>query len=104
MTRIRFAQSEDSRKITSLLNEGFGWDIKNVSANFFNSNNIFCLVAQDVTGNIIETATMHIIQKIDRGADQIEDVVVSKTHRGNKTGQELITSPVALSKEKNIIK
>ena len=45
MTKIRFAQSEDSGKITTLLNEGFGWDIKNVSADFFNSNNIFCLVA-----------------------------------------------------------
>lgn len=34
MTKIRFAKSEDSRKITSLLNEGFGWDIKNVLADF----------------------------------------------------------------------
>tara|TARA_B110000977_G_scaffold68712_1_gene93240 strand:- start:188 stop:589 length:402 start_codon:yes stop_codon:yes gene_type:complete len=104
MTKIRFAQSEDSGKITTLLNEGFGWDIKNVSADFFNSNNIFCLVAEDVTGNIIGTATLHIIQKIERRAAQIEDVVVSKKHRGKKTGQELIKSLVALSKEKKCYK
>ena len=89
--RIRNAELTDASKLSLLMNEGFGWEnTKPSESSFFTNKNITCLIAENDQGEMMGTASLHLLQKINRRLGIIEDVVVFEKYRGKMVGVELI--------------
>ena len=102
---IRNAGLADSSKLSLLMNEGFGWEItKPLESSFFTNNNITCLVAENDQGEMMGTASLHLLQKINRRLGIIEDVVVFKKFRGKMVGVKLIKKLIEISKDSKCYK
>ena len=82
------------------MNEGFGWEnTKSVESSFFANKNIICLVAENDQREIMGTASLHLLQKINRRLGVIEDVVVFKKFRGKMVGVKLIKQLIEKSRD-----
>ena len=101
--KVRKAVFEDLEDICRLLSESFietkepiryWWRImENTSIHTY-------VVEKD--GMVIGTATLHVLEKLIGGGSfvgQIEDVCVSKSHKGNGLGQILVNKLIEVSKE-----
>ena len=100
--KIRKAESADVSSLSLLMNEGFGWQISDsFSSSFLSSDHITCLIAENEKGEVMGTASLHLLQKIDRKLGIIEDVVVFKKYRGKAVGVRIIEELIQLSKNKN---
>ena len=98
--RIRNAELTDASKLSRLMNEGFGWEnTKSFESSFFTNKNIICLVAENDQGEIMGTASLHLLQKINRRLGVIEDVVVFKKFRGKMVGVKLIKQLIEKSRD-----
>ena len=98
--RIRNAELTDASKLSNLMNEGFGWEnTKSFESSFFTNKNIICLVAENDQGEIMGTASLHLLQKINRRLGVIEDVVVFKKFRGKMVGVKLIKQLIEKSRD-----
>ena len=98
--RIRNAEHTDASKLSNLMNEGFGWEnTKSFESSFFTNKNIICLVAENDQGEIMGTASLHLLQKINRRLGVIEDVVVFKKFRGKMVGVKLIKQLIEKSRD-----
>ena len=103
--KIRKAESADVSSLSLLMNEGFGWQISDsFSSSFLSSDHITCLIAENEKGEVMGTASLHLLQKIDRKLGIIEDVVVFKKYRGKAVGVRIIEELIQLSKNKNCYK
>tara|TARA_B100000989_G_C19493552_1_gene450926 strand:+ start:949 stop:1353 length:405 start_codon:yes stop_codon:yes gene_type:complete len=103
--RIRNAETTDASKLSLLMNEGFGWEnTKLFESSFFNNKNITCLVAENDQGEIMGSASLHLLQKINRRLGIIEDVVVFKKFRGKMVGVKLIKKLIEISKDSECYK
>ena len=103
--RIRNAELTDASKLSLLMNEGFGWEnTKLFESSFFNNKNITCLVAENDQGEIMGSASLHLLQKINRRLGIIEDVVVFKKFRGKMVGVKLIKKLIEISKDSKCYK
>ena len=103
--KIRKAELKDASKLSLLMNEGFGWEnTKPFESSFFNSNNIICLIAENDQGEIMGSASLHLLQKINRRHGIIEDVVVFKKFRGKMVGVKLIKQLIKISKDSKCYK
>ena len=97
---IRNAELADASKLSLLMNEGFGWENTTpIESSFFTNKNITCLVAENDQREIMGTASLHLLQKIDRRLGIIEDVVVFKKFRGKMVGVKLIQQLIETSKD-----
>ncbi len=97
---IRNAELADASKLSLLMYEGFGWENTNhFESSFFTNKNITCLVAENEQGEIMGTASLHLLQKINRRLGIIEDVVVFKKYRGKMVGVKLIKQLLEISKK-----
>ena len=97
---IRNAVSSDSLELLLLMNEGFGWEnTKPFESSFFSNTNVTCLVAENDQGELMGTASLHLLQKINRRLGIIEDVVVYKKYRGKMIGVELVKKLIEISKD-----
>ncbi len=97
---IRNAELADASKLLLLMNEGFGWENTNqFESSFFTNKNITCLVAENEQGQMMGSASLHLLQKIDRRLGIIEDVVVFKKYRGKMVGVKLIKQLIEISKD-----
>ena len=98
--RIRNAELTDASKLSLLMNEGFGWEnTKSFESSFFTNKNIICLVAENDQGELMGTASLHLLQKINRRLGLIEDVVVFKKFRGKMVGVKLIKQLIEKSRD-----
>ena len=98
--RIRNAELTDASKLSHLMNEGFGWEkTKSFESSFFTNKNIICLVAENDQSEIMGTASLHLLQKINRRLGVIEDVVVFKKFRGKMVGVKLIKQLIEKSRD-----
>ena len=98
--KIRNAELKDASKLSLLMNEGFGWEnTKSVESSFFANKNIICLVAENDQREIMGTASLHLLQKINRRLGIIEDVVVFKKFWGKMVGVELINQLIEKSRD-----
>ena len=103
--RIRNAELTDASKLSLLMNEGFGWETTTpYESTFFNNNNIICLIAENEQGEIMGSASLHLLQKINRRLGIIEDVVVFKKFRGKMVGFKLIKQLIKISKDSKCYK
>ena len=103
--RIRNAELTDASELSLLMNEGFGWEsTKPFESSFFNNNNIICLIAENEQGEIMGSASLHLLQKINRRLGIIEDVVVFKKFRGKMVGFKLIKQLIKISKDSKCYK
>ena len=96
---IRRATPEDALELQNLINQAFNrttdWTVEDI---YFKNPSIITLVA--VKENVIlATASLHILQKLDRKMGQIEDVVVAPQAQGQGWGHRIILS---LLKEKKV--
>ena len=97
---IRSAKPADAFELLLLMNEGFGWEnTKLFESSFFSNTNITCLIAENEQGELMGTASLHLLQKINRRLGIIEDVVVYKKYRGKMIGVELIKKLIEISKD-----
>tara|TARA_A100001011_G_scaffold166602_1_gene175318 strand:+ start:974 stop:1378 length:405 start_codon:yes stop_codon:yes gene_type:complete len=97
---IRNAELTDASKLSLLMNEGFGWEnTKPSESSFFTNKNITCLIAENDQGEMMGTASLHLLQKINRRLGIIEDVVVFEKYRGKMVGVELIKQLIEISKD-----
>ena len=89
---IRRATPEDALDLQNLINQAFNrttdWTVEET---YFKNPSIITLVA--VKENVIlATASLHILQKLDRKMGQIEDVVVAPQAQGQGWGNRIIQS------------
>lgn len=89
---IRRATPEDALDLQNLINQAFNrttdWTVEET---YFKNPSIITLVA--VKENVIlATASLHILQKLDRKMGQIEDVVVAPQAQGQGWGHRIILS------------
>lgn len=89
---IRRATPEDALDLQNLINQAFNrttdWTIEET---YFKNPSIITLVA--VNENVIQaTASLHILQKLDRKMGQIEDMVVAPQAQGQGLGHRIIQS------------
>ena len=89
---IRRAAPEDALDLQNLINQAFNrttdWTVEET---YFKNPSIITLVA--VKENVIlATASLHILQKLDRKMGQIEDVVVAPQAQGQGWGHRIILS------------
>jgi len=89
---IRYATPEDALDLQNLINQAFNrttdWTIMET---YFKNPSIITLVA--VNENVIQaTASLHILQKLDRKMGQIEDMVVAPQAQGQGLGHRIIQS------------
>ena len=102
---IRKAKITDSLVLSLLMNESFGWEkTKPSSPLFFSNKNITCLVAENDHGELMGSASLHLLQKINRRMGIIEDVAVFEKFRGKKIGVNLINELIKLSKNQDCYK
>lgn len=89
---IRRATPEDALDLQNLINQAFNrstdWTIEET---YFKNPSIITLVAEKENA-ILATATLHILQKLDRKMGQIEDVVVAPKAQGQGLGHRMIES------------
>ena len=103
--KIERGKFQDAESLKILMKEGFGWKNKgDMSKDFFSNKNIFCLVAKNKKDEIMETSTLHIIEKVDRRIGLIEDVVVSKKFRGKSVASSIIKKLISISKKEGCYK
>ena len=63
---IRKAKMTDSSVISLLMNEAFGWEKRKPSSSLvFSNKNIICLVAENDHGELMGSASLHLLQKIN---------------------------------------
>ena len=89
---IRRAAPEDALDLQNLINQAFNrttdWTVEET---YFKNPSIITLVA--VKENVIlATASLHILQILDRKMGQIEDVVVAPQAQGQGLGHRIIQS------------
>lgn len=86
------------------------WFINEITKSTLNewlSNDNFMVVAEDESGTIVGTCTLHLQKKFIRDggvAGLIEDVAVRENLRGKNIGSLLIQKAIELAKNKNCYK
>lgn len=86
------------------------WYIDEITESTLNewlSNDNFMVVAEDESGTIVGTCTLHLQKKFIRNggvAGLIEDVAVRENLRGKNIGSLLIQKAIELAKNKNCYK
>ncbi len=100
---LRTASKDDLKNISKLVNKGFKRLNKEINNCFFDNPNILCFVAE-VEDEIVGTATLNLLQKIDRVAGLIEDVVVDENYKKQGIGSALIKELIKHAKSNNCYK
>jgi glucosamine-phosphate N-acetyltransferase len=100
---LRTASKDDLKNISKLVNKGFKRLNKEINNCFFDNPNILCFVAE-VENEIVGTATLNLLQKIDRVAGLIEDVVVDENYKKQGIGSALIKELIKHAKSNNCYK
>jgi glucosamine-phosphate N-acetyltransferase len=100
---LRTASKKDLKNISKLVNKGFKRKNKAINNCFIDNPNILCFVAE-VEDEIVGTATLNLLQKIDRVAGQIEDVVVDENYKNQGIGSALLKELIKQAKLNNCYK
>ena len=101
---IRLCQEKDLTDIARLMEEAFGADASlPLNPLYLKDPNIFCHIIE-IDGQIVATAALHILQKINRRLGQIEDVVVSGDRRGLGLGKKIVEHLIEQSKAEGCYK
>ena len=100
---LRTASKDDLKNISKLVNKGFKRRNKAIKNYFIDNPNILCFVAE-VEDEIVGTATLNLLQKIDRVAGLIEDVVVDENYKKQGIGSALIKELIKQAKSNNCYK
>jgi glucosamine-phosphate N-acetyltransferase len=100
---LRTASKDDLKNISKLVNKGFKRLNKEINNCFIDNPNILCFVAE-VKNEIVGTATLNLLQKIDRVAGLIEDVVVDENYKKQGIGSALIKELIKHAKSNNCYK
>jgi N-acetylglutamate synthase-like GNAT family acetyltransferase len=102
--KIRPAAKDDAPKIISILNDAFNSPLNLPDDNeYIEDPNILTFVGES-RGDIIGTASLHIIKKINRKIGLIEDVAVYKRYKGKGIGKLFLIHLVELAKLKGAYK
>lgn len=100
---LRIASEKDLKNISRLVNKGFKRKNEPILKGFIDNPNIICLVAE-VEDQLVGTATLNLLQKTDRVAGQIEDVVVNENYKKKGIGRSLIKELINKAKSNNCYK
>ena len=100
---LRTASKDDLKNISKLVNKGFKRRNKAINNYFIDNPNILCFVAE-VEDEIVGTATLNLLQKIDRVAGLIEDVVVDENYKKQGIGSALIKELIKHATSNNCYK
>ena len=102
--KIRPASKDDVPKIVSILNDAYNSPLNLPDDyEYIEDPSILTFVAE-LKGEIIGTASIHIIKKINRKIGLIEDVAIDKRCKGMGIGKLLIKHLVELAKIKGVYK
>lgn len=102
--KIRQASENDVPEIISILKCAFDSPSNPPSNNkYLEDSNILTFVSE-IEGNVIGTATLHIIKKINRKIGLIEDVAVLQSYKGRGVGKLLLEHLVELAKKEGAYK
>ncbi len=102
--KIRQASENDVPEIISILKCAFDSPSNPPSNNkYLEDSNILTFVSE-IEGNVIGTATLHIIKKINRKIGLIEDVAVLQSYKGRGVGKLLLEHLVELAKKEGVYK
>lgn len=78
---IRQASENDVPEITSILKFAFDYPLNPPSNNkYLEDSNILTFVSE-IEGNVVGTATIHVIKKINRKIELIEDIAVLRSYK-----------------------
>ena len=101
---IRVCQEKDLAAVARLMEEAFGADASlPLNPLYLSDPNIYCHIIE-MDGQIVATAALHILQKINRKLGQIEDVVVSGDRRGLGLGKKIVEHLIEQSKAEGCYK
>ena len=102
--KIRQASENDVPEIIFILKCAFDSPSNPPSNNkYLEDSNILTFVSE-IEGNVIGTATLHIIKKINRKIGLIEDVAVLQSYKGRGVGKLLLEHLVELAKKEGVYK
>ena len=94
---IRACRAEDLQTLAGMMEEAFGSSASQpLNPLYLEDPNIMCHVLE-MDGVIVATASLHILQKLNRKMGQIEDVVVSADKRGLGLGKKIVEFLIELS-------
>lgn len=102
--KIRQASENDVSKIISILKIAFNSPSNHPLNNKYIEDPDILSFVCEIKENIIGTASLHIIKKINRKVGLIEDVAVIEQHKGKGVGKLLIEHLVQLAKKKGVYK
>ena len=100
---LRIASEKDLKKISRLVNKSFKRKNKPPLNGFIDNPNIICFVAE-IEDELVGTATLNLLQKIDRVAGLVEDVVVVENYKKKGIGSTLIKELIKQAKSNNCYK
>ncbi len=100
--KIRPISTNDQLQVILILNKAFNTP-KSLTLNedYIADQNIYSFISE-VDKKIVGTASLHIVNKINRKVGLIEDVAILPSHRGKGIGLKLIKQRINKCKKLNL--
>ncbi len=102
--KIRPISTNDQLQVILILNKAFNTP-KSLTLNedYIADQNIYSFISE-VDKKIVGTASLHIVNKINRKVGLIEDVAILPSHRGKGIGLKLIKHLLSIAKKRKVYK